>query len=96
MKEIVLDGKKIDTVDELHIFLKKELDFPNYYGMNLDALWDCLTDGFAEPTKIVWINIDDSKKKLGRNVVDLVIDIFKEGKEYMKDYRIEFDYEVKR
>ena len=27
--------------------------FPDYYGRNLDALWDCLTD-LAEPTVLLW------------------------------------------
>lgn len=29
------------------------LGFPDYYGQNLDALWDCLTD-LTEPTALVW------------------------------------------
>ena len=29
---------------EIHEVLKRDLDFPDYYGGNLDALWDCLTD----------------------------------------------------
>lgn len=33
--------------------LGEALDFPSYYGRNLDALWDCLTDLDA-PTAVVW------------------------------------------
>lgn len=33
--------------------LARELDFPDYFGRNLDALWDCLTD-LGEPTAVVW------------------------------------------
>ncbi len=29
------------------------LAFPAYYGRNLDALWDCLTD-LEDPTAVVW------------------------------------------
>lgn len=29
------------------------LGFPAYYGHNLDALWDCLTD-LTRPTALVW------------------------------------------
>ena len=76
MKEIILDGKKINTKEELHKFFKNELDFPNYYGMNLNAFWDCLTEGFEKPTKIIWINIEDSKKKLGEDFVSAVLDLF--------------------
>jgi RNAse (barnase) inhibitor barstar len=31
----------------------RALGFPDYYGANLDALWDCLTD-LTEPTALVW------------------------------------------
>ena len=31
------------------------LDFPSYYGKNLDALWDCLRD-VERPTAVVWRN----------------------------------------
>lgn len=29
------------------------LGFPDYYGQNMDAAWDCLTD-LTEPTVLVW------------------------------------------
>ena len=31
----------------------RALDFPDYYGRNLDALWDCLTD-LTRPTALIW------------------------------------------
>lgn len=34
------------------------LEFPDYYGANLDALWDCLTD-LTEPTALVWHHWQD-------------------------------------
>lgn len=37
-----LDGKLIK--EEGHDYLMKALGFPDYYGKNLDALYDCLTE----------------------------------------------------
>lgn len=34
------------------------LGFPDYYGANLDALWDCLTD-LTESTALVWQGWED-------------------------------------
>ncbi len=34
------------------------LGFPAYYGRNLDALWDCLTD-LTVPTALVWSGWQD-------------------------------------
>ena len=53
MKYIKLDGKKIKK--HSHDYLIKKLDLPDYYGRNLDALYDCLTDIGIE-TQIELIN----------------------------------------
>ncbi|NMB06753.1 MAG: hypothetical protein GX981_00025 [Tissierellia bacterium] len=41
---IILDGKYMTSKEKTHEYLKKELDLPEYYGNNLDALWDVLMD----------------------------------------------------
>ena len=43
-KQYLLDFSGISTVEGLHAYLKKALSLPEYYGMNWDALYDCLTD----------------------------------------------------
>lgn len=42
MKEIDCTG--IENKEQLHELLARALSFPDYYGHNLDALFDCLTD----------------------------------------------------
>ncbi len=37
----------LHSVDELHAALAAVLDFPPYYGRNMDALYDCLTEKAA-------------------------------------------------
>lgn len=44
MKQITLDGNKLSDITQVHDYLKELLEFPDYYGKNLDALYDCLTD----------------------------------------------------
>lgn len=44
MKEIILQGNMLVDAESAHSYLAEELDFPEYYGRNLDALYDCLTD----------------------------------------------------
>ena len=57
MKEITLDFKDFMSLKEAHKYIAKKLDFPDYYGANLDALFDCLTD-ISENVKIKIINCD--------------------------------------
>lgn len=44
MIELTLDGHILGDQALLHPLLARELSFPNWYGGNLDALFDCLTD----------------------------------------------------
>ena len=44
MKQITLDGNILADAALVHDYLKEQLQFPEYYGKNLDALYDCLTD----------------------------------------------------
>ena len=42
MRTIMIDGSLYTTSRELHLALKKMLSLPDYYGLNADALNDCL------------------------------------------------------
>lgn len=44
MKHCILDGRAIETSEQLHAVLQQELELPEWYGRNLDALYDSLTD----------------------------------------------------
>lgn len=44
MRVIELDAEKLNDRKESHIYLAKKLNLPEYYGRNLDALYDCLTE----------------------------------------------------
>ncbi len=51
MRKINLDLNKMTSLPALHNYLHQALELPEYYGMNLDALHDCLTE-IGEPTEI--------------------------------------------
>ena len=44
MKQISLDGNVLADASSVHDYLKQQFAFPDYYGKNFDALYDCLTD----------------------------------------------------
>ena len=41
--EYIIDCRQIDSRNELHRVLAATLEFPEWYGHNLDALYDLLT-----------------------------------------------------
>ena len=55
MKEITIDCTTVASLTEIHDILARELNFPEWYGRNLDALHDCLTS-LCEETKITFLH----------------------------------------
>ena len=49
---ILCDFERLGTPEAVYDYLTRELAFPAYFGRNLDALHDCLTD-IASPTRLV-------------------------------------------
>ena len=43
-KIYIIDFKDVTHYFAFHDIIKKALDLPDYYGANMDALWDCLTE----------------------------------------------------
>lgn len=44
MKIVILDAKKMLENERMHEYFAKKFDLPEYYGKNLDALFDCLCE----------------------------------------------------
>ena len=65
MKTLFIDGEKIKDIGELYDLFSKELDFPKYFGRNLDALYDCLHDVYYECGLII-VNRDQLETALER------------------------------
>ena len=53
MQTILIDASRYRTPLELHTALKSMLSLPDWYGMNADALYDCLSER-REPV-CLWI-----------------------------------------
>ena len=60
MKEITLDCAGITGKTQLHQALFDALELPEWYGYNLDALMDCLTEcGEVHLTLLHWDALGD-------------------------------------
>lgn len=64
MKDVVLDGKRMTSAEEAHRYLAGALDFPPYYGGNLDALADCLSE-LGEGVSVELKNAGAMRAQLG-------------------------------
>lgn len=59
-----LNGRRMDTREHAHSYLKKRLRLSPYYGNNLDALADCLGE-IGVPTRIFLCNAASLRESLG-------------------------------
>ena len=66
--EYTIDALKVNERKEAHEYLKEVFSFPEYYGKNLDALFDCLGE-----MRIDSITIINSEK--GENYFYSVLDV---------------------
>ena len=71
MQKRTLYGLCMHTRQKAHAHMQKRLRLPKYYGCNLDALHDCLTD-ICEPTRITLRFSDSMMKYLGEYGTRLV------------------------
>ena len=55
---VLCDFARLETADAIYDHLQAELAFPDYFGRNLDALHDCLTD-ISSPTRLLLTGASD-------------------------------------
>ena len=63
MTELILDGLTLKSREELHDALTQGLRLPSYFGRNLDALFDCLTER-REETRLCLRNAERDRKSV--------------------------------
>ncbi|MBQ3379257.1 MAG: barstar family protein [Clostridia bacterium] len=44
MTTVIIDGSAVKSHEDIHTIFETSLKLPPWYGRNLDALYDCLTD----------------------------------------------------
>ena len=77
MNRFIMDFSEIKTVLELHQYLKEVFGLPDYYGNNMDALWDCLSCCYDESTTIELRNLDILKKRLEKTT-QIMVEVFED------------------
>ena len=77
MVHIILDGNEMQNKEGVHLYLKYKLNIKEYYGNNLDALWDALST-YNHSIKIVLIHSEQMLENLG-NYGESIVSVFEDA-----------------
>ncbi|MCF0106437.1 MAG: barstar family protein [Holdemanella sp.] len=72
-----IDASLLVDKDSSHAYLKKVFDFPEYYGNNLDALYDCLSE-LKDCT--IWFENTENAGDYFEDIYSLFVDVQNEYK----------------
>jgi ribonuclease inhibitor len=61
MKKIEIDFENITTKEEFYEVFRSKIELPEYFGDNLDALWDVMTAYLELPLKVRFLNFNNKK-----------------------------------
>ncbi|WP_043593102.1 barstar family protein [Chromobacterium haemolyticum] len=92
VNEIFLDGEGIKAESDFHRIISEKLEMGSYYGANLDALWDRLSNDIERPVSLVWVNSEQSRQYLGE-VFDKIVGVLERVKEQDIDFNFEERFE---
>lgn len=88
MREFVIDGQKMLTKDQMFHHLSELIWFPDYFGQNLDALYDVLSE-VSDYTIIHFKHVDVFLDEMDRYGFQL-IRVFKLLEHQTENYTVHF------
>lgn len=89
--KITLDLTDCKYIRDFHERIRVAFDFPEWYGANLSALWDLLSEPWS--AHITVIGVDTMTKEL-QEYFESIIKIFERAKCEQNSYGLVFEYEI--
>ncbi|AHG64379.1 barstar family protein [Advenella mimigardefordensis] len=81
----------IHSIDDVYDQLQVALHLPQYFGRNLDALYDSLSTDVKGPYRIVWLGHARSALDLGESYYEGLLDIFRAVARERGDVQLELE-----
>lgn len=73
--KVLLDGKKIKNLAEMHRLLEKQLQIPANSGKDLDAVYDVLLSDYKAESIVRVKHLEILRKKMGEEYIDEFIEV---------------------
>ncbi len=83
---IKIDFENISNYDEFYFALKENLNLPEYFGNNLDALFDTICGDLEMPLQLIFINLNLDQLEY----FDDLLTTLEEAEEENDDFRFSY------
>lgn len=91
MKTVTFDFDRIGTIEDFYTIAKKDLQLPEHFGGNMNALWDGITGDIELPVTILFINLSMNQLEQFEKLISL----FEDAATELEDQLI-FEYYLKK
>lgn len=89
MKTIYIDFTDIGDYEDFYVQLKEKLTLPEYFGDNLDALYDVITGELEMPLHIEFVNMTVDQLETFEDLLTTLEDAEEEMEEFTFSYYLE-------
>ena len=84
--EVYIDFLEIGDYEDFYTQLKEKLSLPEYFGDNLDALYDVITGDLEMPLHIEFVNMSVEQLEIFEDLLTTLEDAEDEVEEFSFDY----------
>ena len=89
MKEVYIDFSEIGDYEDFYTQLKEKLTLPDYFGDNLDALFDSITGDVVLPLHIEFVNMSVDQLETFEDLLTTLEDAEDEVEDFSFSYYLE-------
>ncbi|RKT01432.1 barstar family protein [Chryseobacterium defluvii] len=89
MKTIYIDFTDIGDYEDFYTQLKEKISLPEYFGDNLDALYDVITGGLEMPLHIEFVNMSVDQLEIFEDLLTTLEDAEEELESFTFTYYLE-------
>ena len=76
---------------KIYPLIKKSMDFPDYFGENLSALWDCLTDYTCSQNTITIKGVKSLSQSLQQDIEEILAIFERAQTRYPEYFKIRYE-----
>ena len=91
MRKYKFNRNEFKWAEEYYNIIQKKMDLPDWFGKNVDALWDMLTGYIETPCEIILVGFNKKENDYNERIINLINSCFRDvGVQYPDKFKITF------